>query len=200
MRHDRSVSATFVFGAMSPYSWFSAERVDQLLPDAEWRSVFLGAVFNARGRKSWGFDERRAAGMAECEARAKAYGLGEISWPERWPTNDLHVARAMLIARRSGLLKPYALTAMRMAFREGADLEEIAAVLEAGRRVGMDTGELEARLSDPEVKGALRDATDDALAMGVFGVPTVLVGEQLFWGDDRLAEAAEAAGTASAGA
>ena len=194
------VAATFVFGAMSPYSWFSAERIDQLLPDADWRSVFLGAIFNARGRKSWGFDERRAAGMADCEARAKAYGLGEISWPQRWPTNDLHVARAMLIAARGGLLKPYALTAMRMAFREGADLEEIATVLEAGRRVGMDAGELEAGVSDPEVKGALRAATDEALALGVFGVPTVLVGEQLFWGDDRLAEAAGAAGTPSAGA
>ena len=200
MRHDRSMAATFVFGAMSPYSWFSAERIEELLPDAEWRAVFLGAIFNAGGRKSWGLDERRAAGMADCEARAQSHGLGEITWPERWPTNDLHVARAMLIAERRGLLKPYALAAMRLAFREGADLAEIATVLEAGRRVGIDAGELEAGLSDPEVKGALRAATDDALALGIFGVPTVLVGEHLFWDDDRLEEAAGAACSSPAGA
>jgi 2-hydroxychromene-2-carboxylate isomerase len=199
MRHDRCMAAIFVFGAMSPYSWFSAERIEQLLPDAQWRSVFLGAVFNARGRKSWGFDERRGAGMDECEVRAEAYGLGQITWPERWPTNDLHVARAMLIAERQGALKPYALAAMRMAFREGSDLSEIPNVLEAGSRSGMDAGELETGLSDPEVKGALRMATDEALALGVFGVPTIVVGEQLFWGDDRLAEAAEAARSSPAG-
>jgi 2-hydroxychromene-2-carboxylate isomerase len=200
MRHDRSMAAIFVFGVMSPYAWFSAERIDRLLPDADWRGVFLGAIFKARGRKSWGFDERREPGMVECEARARAYGLGQITWPERWPTNDLHAARAMLIAQRGGVLKPYALTAMRMAFREGADLGDIASVLEAGRRVGMDTSELEAGLSDPEVKSALRAATDEALALGVFGVPTVVIGEQLFWGDDRLEEAATAARSSPAGA
>ena len=42
------------------------------------------------------------------------------------------------------------------------------------------------------VKDALRAGTDDALAHGVIGVPTIAVGEQLFWGDDRLEEAAEA--------
>lgn len=192
--------ALFMFGAMSPYSWFAAERIGALLPDAEWRGLFAGAIFKANGRSSWGFDERRAAGIADCEARAQAHGLGRITWPEPWPTNDLPVARAMLIAERRGLLRPYALAAMRMAFREGADLGELPVVLEAGRRSGLDVQELAAGLSDPEVKSALRSATDEALALGVFGVPTVFAGGALFWGDDRLEEAAAAARAAPASA
>jgi 2-hydroxychromene-2-carboxylate isomerase len=190
MRHDRFMGATFYFGAMSPYSWFSAERIDQLIPEADWQPLFLGGIFKANGRKSWGLDEHRAAGMADCEARAGQYGLGPIRWPEQWPTNDLTVARAMLVAQGRDLLQPFALAAMRMAFREGADLQQSEVVLEAARRSGIDSEELQAELADPHVKAALRAADEQALARGVFGVPTVIVGEELFWGDDRLEQAA----------
>ena len=185
---------------MSPYSWFSAERIDDLLPDAEWHGVFLGGVFNATGRSSWGFGERRKEGMAECEARAERCGLGPIRWPDPWPTNDLTVARAMAYAAREGRLKPFALAAMRLAFLEGGELGDADTVLEAGRRAGLDATALGEGLSDPQIKTALRDETDAAVAQGVFGVPTVIVDGQLFWGDDRLAEAAgpRLSGTATA--
>jgi 2-hydroxychromene-2-carboxylate isomerase len=188
----------FYFGAMSPYSWLAAERIGKLLPQARWRGVLAGVVFAAHGRTSWGLTERRAAGLADCEARADAYGLGPIRWPADWPTSDLLIARAMLVAERHGLLRPLALEAMRLGFREGADLAERDVVLEAGRRAGVDTAELEEGVADPAVKQALRELNDEALAAGVFGVPTVVVAGELFWGDDRLAEAAEAATGAAA--
>jgi 2-hydroxychromene-2-carboxylate isomerase len=180
----------FFFGAMSPFSWFTAERIDELLPRAQWRGVLAGAVFKAHGRVSWGLTARRTAGMADCESRAETHGLGPIRWPNPWPTSDLLVARAMTFAEMRGMLKPFALSAMRLAFLEGANLGEHGAVLEAARRVGIDVGTLEAALVDPDVKDALRRATDEALALGVFGVPTISVGEKLFWGDDRLRDAA----------
>jgi 2-hydroxychromene-2-carboxylate isomerase len=200
MRHDRPMPATapsFYFGAMSPYSWFSAERIDRLIPAADWHAVFLGGIFKSNGRVSWGLDERRAAGVADCEARAGQYGLGPIRWPVPWPTNDLVVARGMLAAQARGLLKPFALQAMRLAFREGADLAETATVLEAGRRTGIEPDDLQAALADSDLKDALRAATEEAQARGVFGVPTVVVGEELFWGDDRLEQAAAAAAVAA---
>jgi 2-hydroxychromene-2-carboxylate isomerase len=187
----------FYFGAMSPYSWFAAERIEQLLPEARWRGVLAGVVFAAHGRTSWGLTEARAAGLADCEARAASYGLGPISWPREWPTSDLHAARAMLVAEERGLLRPFSLAAMRMAFREGADLADRAVVLEAGARVGIDRGELDLAMQAPEIKQALRELNDEALAAGVFGVPTVIVGGELFWGDDRLQEAAQAYRTQS---
>lgn len=115
-----------------------------------------------------------------------------MRWPEPWPTNDLQAARAMIFAEQRGLLKELALATMRLAFLEGADLEVRDSVLEAGRRVGIDPGELESALSDPAVKQDLRSVNDEALAAGVFGVPTVLVGGELFWGDDHLEDAADA--------
>ena len=183
----------FFFGAMSPYSWFAAERIGGLMPDAEWRPVFAGGLFRSSDRTSWGLDERRATGMVDCETRAVKHGLGPMIWPEPWPTNDLHVARAMVAAEHHGRLRPLALAAMRLAFLEGADLGEPSVVLEAGERAGLHGTELESDMARPEVKDGLRAANDAALALGVFGVPTVVVGHELFWGDDRLEAAAAVA-------
>ena len=189
----------FFFGAMSPYSWFAAERIDAVLPEASWRPVFAGGLFRAAGRASWGLDERRAAGIADCEARAAAHGLGPIRWPEPWPTNDVLVARAMIVAAEAAVLRPFALAAMRLAFLEGADLGEPAAVAEAARRVALDPEEVAQGAPRPEVKERLRTETDGAHALGVIGVPSVVVGDEVFWGDDRLEQAAATARSAAAG-
>jgi len=191
---------------MSPYSWLAAERIDALLPEVRWRGVFAGAVFKASGRSSWGLGEARDGRMADCEARAAEYGLGTIRWPVPWPTSDLLIARAMTFASRTraptpargaaggedGLLRPLALAAMRLAFLEGGDLGEVETVLEAADRAGLDRLEVREALTDPEVKQALRQCTEEALALGVFGVPTVAIDGELYWGDDRLREAAAA--------
>jgi 2-hydroxychromene-2-carboxylate isomerase len=201
---------SFYFGVMSPYSWFAAERIRRLLPQARWRGVLAGVVFKEHGRTSWGLTERRAEGLADCEARASEHGLGPIIWPDPWPTSDLLAGRAMAFCelrdRRTApadnaadssvlgdsLLQTFALAAMRMAFLEGADLELLDAVLEAGRRSAIDEHELCDALKHQRVKDELRAITGEATSAGVFGVPTVLVGGELFWGDDRLQDAASA--------
>ncbi len=183
----------FFFGPISPYSWFAAERIGGLLPSAEWCPVFAGGVFEAAGRTSWGLTDEREANLADCEARARAYGLGEIRWPDPWPALDVVAGRAALVAGRVGRLEAFSLEIMRMAFREGADIAAVAVAQEAGRRSGVDPGEIEAGVQDPAVKAQLRRITDGAVALSVSGVPTVVVGDQLFWGDDRLEDAANAA-------
>jgi 2-hydroxychromene-2-carboxylate isomerase len=200
VRDDPAVSdeaqARFYFGAMSPYSWFAAERIDRLLPQARWHGVFAGAVFKQNDRVSWGLTGRRAAGIADCEERAAAHGLGPIQWPNPWPTNDLLVARAMTFCMRAEddrLLRSFGLAAMRLTFLEGVDLGEAESVLEAGRRVDIDERELAGALQDQQVKDALRADTEAVVAAGVFGVPTVSVAGEPFWGDDRLEQAADAA-------
>jgi 2-hydroxychromene-2-carboxylate isomerase len=76
--------------------------------------------------------EDREAKLADCEARARARGLGAIHWPDPWPTNDVLIARAMIFAGQRGALRRFALTAMRMAFREGVDLGEARAGARGG--------------------------------------------------------------------
>ena len=185
------MAADFFFGAMSPYSWLAAERIGALIPDARWRPVFAGGLFTAVGRRSWGLTDERAAKQADVEARAATHRLGPVAWPEPWPTSDVRVARAMLAAEERGRLRRFALAAMRLAFLEGADLAELAAVEEVARPAGLDPAATRARIEAPEVKLRLRERTAAAVAAGVVGVPTVVTPAGVFWGDDRL-EAATA--------
>jgi 2-hydroxychromene-2-carboxylate isomerase len=183
----------FYFGAMSPYSWFAAERIGTLIPGAQWRPVFAGGLFRSTGRSTWGLSDRREAGILDCEARAQLHGLGPMRWPDGWPSSDLLVARALVVADRQGLLQPFALAAMRVQFRDAARLDDPDVLQRAADQVGLDGAGVIEATSTTEIKDALRARNDEAVALGVFGVPTVVVGDQLFWGDDRLDEATETA-------
>jgi 2-hydroxychromene-2-carboxylate isomerase len=189
----RPSAAVFYYDLMSPYAYLSAERIDRVLPQPPvWQPVLLGGLFKHTGRSSWavGDEERRQNGIREIERRAAKFGLPPLRWPERWPTSSLHAMRLAVHAKRVGREREFASAAFRTAFAEGRDLGELENVLAAARGAGLD--DAEAALADPDVKDELRAVTDEAASRGVFGVPTIVVGDELFWGDDRLEEAAAA--------
>jgi 2-hydroxychromene-2-carboxylate isomerase len=178
----------------SPFVYLAVERLDRFdFGEVTWRPVSLGALFKYTGRSSWALSPRRKVGMAEVEARARAYGLPPIRWPDGWPGNYLHANRACVVAEEHGRLEPFVRAVLRMAFVEGADLGREDAFLEAARRVGLDPDGVLARIDAPDTKERLREYTDEAHAAGVSGVPTLRIGERLFWGDDQLEIAAAAA-------
>jgi 2-hydroxychromene-2-carboxylate isomerase len=184
---------TFYFDLGSPYAYLSAERLDTILPEpVRWAPVLLGGLFGLAGRSSWalGDEARRRAGIAEIERRAGAYGLPPLRWPDPWPANYLFAMRAATYAFGAGRGRQFALQAFRDAFQRGADLSIPAHVLHAAEQAGLDRERVQAATQDAEVKRELRAVTDAAYARGVTGVPTIAVGEELFWGDDRLEDAA----------
>ncbi len=128
--------------------------------------------------------------MAEVERRGRAYGLPPLRWPDPWPSDYLAAMLAITFAFARGRGHELARQAFRNAFQHGWQLGSLERVLETGVQAGLEHAELEAATRDPDVKRSLRAATDSALALGVFGVPTIAVGGELFWGDDRLEDAA----------
>ncbi len=182
---------TFYFDLGSPYAYLAAERLETALPEPiDWRPILLGALFKAHGRGSWGRSDDREAGMAEVERRAAGYGLPPVRWPEPWPADYLGLMRASTFAFTAGVGREFALEAFRSAFQRGVDLSIADNVLDVAERVGLDRAAVAGATQNPAVKQALRDATDAALKLGVVGVPTIAVGDRLFWGDDRLQDAA----------
>ncbi len=183
----------FYFGAMSPYSWLAAERIGRLLPEARWRGVLAGVIFNAHRRTSWGLTAERERGLRTASSAPLGHGLGPIRWPEPWPTSDLRAARAMVHAEQHGVMQ-------RVRARRDAHGVPRGSRPRADRRRARGRRARRARrppssqaaLADPLVKQAVRATNEDALAAGVFGVPSVIVGGELFWGDDRLEDAAAA--------
>jgi 2-hydroxychromene-2-carboxylate isomerase len=189
--HMRPV--TFYFDLGSPYAYLSAERIAGLMPEpVQWQPVLLGGLFKLTGRSSWalGDYQRRQTGMAEIERRARSYDLPPIHWPDPWPSNYLTAMRVSTFAFNAGCGREFTLRAFRDAFQCGRDLAVAEHVLDAAAGAGLDRQEAEEAAQDPQIKLALREATDAAFEVGVIGVPTLAVDGELFWGDDRLEEAA----------
>jgi 2-hydroxychromene-2-carboxylate isomerase len=175
----------------SPYAYLAVERAERVLgAPPELRPVLLGAIFAARGRGSWSQTPARAAGMAEVERRAAAYGLEPLRWPDGWPANTLAAMRAAVWAEREGRGAAFAHAAFRRAYAGGADLADVAVLAEAAGAAGLDAPALPAAIAAPAIKDDLRSRTEAAIALGVRGVPTLAAGGRLFYGDDHLEDAA----------
>jgi 2-hydroxychromene-2-carboxylate isomerase len=193
-----TLRATFYFDLGSPYAYLAAERISGLfaepgLEQPEWEPILLGGLFKRFGRDSWGNGPGREARMADVERRAAAYGLPPLRWPEPWPGNTLTAMRAATFAKQTGRTVSFALAAFRQAFAGGRDLTEMDNVLLAAAACELHPNAVAKAVATEAVKGRLREGTDRAAERGVVGVPSVMVGDEVFWGDDRLEEAVRAA-------
>ena len=183
----------FYYDLGSPYSWLAAERVNSALPEVPvWRPILLGGLFKALGRESWGTTDARDDGLREVERRAAGYGLPEVRWPDPWPGNTLLAMRTATYATSIGKGVSFALAAFRQAFAGGRDLSDPDNVMIAAAACELHPNAVAKAVEQQAVKDALKEATEEALARGVAGVPSIAVGDQVFWGDDRLSEVARA--------
>jgi 2-hydroxychromene-2-carboxylate isomerase len=190
--------ALFYFDVGSPYAYLTAERISAVFAEAglaqpEWRPILLGGLFQRFDRDSWANGPGRAEGIIEVERRASEYRLPPLVWPDPWPGNTLFAMRAATFAKQTGRTVSFALAAFRQAFAAGRDLTEHDNVLIAAAACELHPRAVEKAAATDGVKGALREATEEAAELGVFGVPSLVVGGEVFWGDDRVEEAVAAA-------
>lgn len=185
--------AVFYYDLGSPYAYLAAERLTQVLPEMPvWQPILLGGIWKETGGRSWAVTDERDAGMAEVERRASQYGLMPIRWPEGWPNNTLSAMRVAVWAQQLGRTVAFSLAAFRQAFAGGRDLSDMDYVLIAAAACELHPNAVLKAVETQSVKDRLRDVTTEAYERGVRGVPTLAVGDELFWGDDRLEEAAAA--------
>ena len=186
----------FYYDFNSPYAYLAAERIGDLIPDAEWRPIAFAILLSKLGRLESVLDQLDPAPVAaEIAKRAGDRGLPPFAPPKTWPlgTWSLVPLRAALVADERGRLREFSRAAYRKSFIESRSLADLDSVLAAAREVGLEPDEVRVGIERPEIKQLLKGNTDEALARGVTGIPTVVVGEALFWGDDQLDEAAAAA-------
>jgi 2-hydroxychromene-2-carboxylate isomerase len=146
------------------------------------------------GKRPWSFQEDRRANFEEIAQRAAERGLPEVRYPEGWPAESysLKPLRAALLASDEQQLRAVSRALYKTMFVDGQHLADTDTVLDAAERAGMDREFVREGIELEETKQRLRRQTDEALARGVTGVPTVAIDGELFWGDDRLEEAAAA--------
>jgi len=185
----------FYYDVSSPYAYLAACRVDDVLPvRPHWRPIAFGVIVRQVGKVPWSFGEHRGEHFAAIARRASERGLPEVRYPQGWPVETYSLAplRAALLATDQDQLRSISRELFHTMFVDGRHLADVERVLDAAERAGMDRETVREGIERPDVKQRLRVATDEAIATGVTGVPTVAIGERLLWGDDRLEEAAAA--------
>ncbi len=185
----------FYYDLGSPYAYLGAERIHEVLPVVPvWQPILLGGIWQHSGGGSWARTDKRDEGMREVGRRAEERGLQPIRWPDPWPTNTLTAMRAAVFAQQTGRAVAFSLAAFRQAFAAGRDLSVTDNVLIAAAACELHPKAVLKGIETKSVKERLRAATDEAYERGVRGVPTVAVGDELFYGDDQLEQAAAAVG------
>ena len=186
----------FYFDCWSVYAYLAAERIDDLIPDADWRPVLVFGLQKMADRTPWVLTDERPARMAEIEERIERYGLPPLTWPAALPEDVVGLNRAATVAKREGRVKEFAQAALRATYAQGQDPTTPEGLRRLATEVGLDGDAMLEQIQGQDVKDELRRTTDEAFAAGVVGVPTVVVDGQVFYGDDRLEEAAAAVGAA----
>jgi 2-hydroxychromene-2-carboxylate isomerase len=181
------------FDLGSPYAYLALSRAESVLGVRPvLQPVLLGAIFARRGFGSWAHTEAREGRVAELEQRARRYGLPPLRWPAGWPGNGLVAMRCATWAHDQGRGEAFARAVFERQFVEGRDIADLEMLLACASDARLDAETLRGELGQSAVKDSLREATDRAWEAGVRGVPTLRVGDSLFYGDDQLELAAGA--------
>jgi 2-hydroxychromene-2-carboxylate isomerase len=193
-----SKTVEFLFDFGSPYSYLAWHELPKIAQregaSMVWTPVLLGGIFQATGNRSPAELPAKSAYLnADLQRWARAYGVTFRMNPD-FPINTLALMRGAVAMQLRGdeVFQRYAQAIFSAMFERPRNLNlpaEIAAVL---TQAGFDPVEFMALIAEPAVKEQLKDNTSRAVTRGVFGVPTFFVGEDMFFGQDRLDFVAEA--------
>ena len=185
----------FWYDFASTYSYLSAMRIEALSGaagvDITWKPFLLGPIFAAQGWTTSPFNLYPAKGrnmVRDIERIAAARGLA-FALPTKFPQNSLTAARLAIVGTDGGWVAPFTRAVYAAEFADGADISDRATLQSILQRLGIDPEKVFSRIEQGAIKDRLRQQTAEAQTRGLFGAPSFLVGEELFWGDDRLEQA-----------
>ncbi len=186
----------FFFDYASTYTYLAHRAVEELAArhDAElvFRPMVLGFVFKATGNNMPAAVPAKAAYMVHDVRRwARHYGL-PFHMPSVFPVNTIRALRAAVAAIEDGVFLPFHHAVMKGYWADDQDIGDSEVLTALATGAGLDGARLVARAEEPAVKAQLKKNTDEAIERGAFGAPTFFVGDQMFWGNDRLSFVEEA--------
>jgi len=190
-----SARLQFWFEFASTYSYPAAMRAVAKARESDvtisWEPFLLGPIFQGQGWNDSPFNLYAAKGRymwRDIERICARHGL-PFQRPAIFPQHSLLAARAACVAKNETWLPDFVCAVYRANFAEGADISRPETVAACLRSVRQDPDDWLARAQSTENKALLRAQTDRARALGIFGAPTFVSGDELFWGHDRLDEA-----------
>ena len=191
----------FIFDFGSPNAYLSYK----VLPDIAARTgaavnlipCLLGGIFKATGNQApmttfGGVKGKLAYEKLEMERFINKHALARFSMNPHFPVNSLLAMRGLVAARMEGAGNAYADAVLAGFWEDGLKMDDPTVIQGVLDQAGLDGAALLARTQDPEVKQTLMANTEAAVERGVFGIPTLFVGHEMFFGKERLGQVEEA--------
>jgi 2-hydroxychromene-2-carboxylate isomerase len=182
----------------STYSYPAAMRIEKLAEEAgvevRWRPFLLGPIFQTLGWNDSPFNIFAAKGRymwRDLARGCKAEGLPLNLPPVKFPQNGLKAARIALVGMSQGWTPAFTRAVFAANYAEQKDISDDATLRAILSGLGVDADAAIAAANTPENKDALRRQTEEAASRGLFGAPSFTIGDELFWGNDRLEAALE---------
>lgn len=185
----------FFFDCSSPWTYLAFHRIEALTEAAGaelvWKPILVGGVFNAVNPSVYEQRAKPVPAKARYYAKdlrdcARHAGL-ELGTPCVFPVNSVKAMRGCLVAREEGLLPAFARRVFERYWQEEADVSDLAVLRAIAAEAGLDPDRFESRIASPEIKAKLRANTEELIARGGFGSPTMFVDrDDLYFGNDRL--------------
>jgi 2-hydroxychromene-2-carboxylate isomerase len=185
----------FYFDCSSPWTYLAFHAIQPLAAElgAEiaWKPILVGGVFNAVNQTV--YDNRskpnplkQAYMLADLAAWAKLYGLAITFPPTVFPVNSVKCMRGAFVALDEGKLVAYVTAAFEAYWGGDLDIAQEAVLADVAARAGLERQRFFAGIETEACKTRLRANTDELIARGGFGSPTIFVGGQMFFGNDRM--------------
>ena len=187
--------ADFWFDFASTYSYPAAMRIRPLAQAAgvtvRFRPFLLGPIFKAQGWDNSPFNLYATKGRymwRDLDRICADLGL-PFRKPETFPQSGLVAARAALVGLDEGWGEGFIAAVYRAQFAEGRLIGDPAVIRDILVTMGIDPKPVFDRTQSDAIKARLREQTEEAQRLGIFGAPAVVVNGELFWGNDRLEQA-----------
>ena len=194
---------TFYFDFASPNAYMAYQVLPDILArtEATMRMVpcLLGGLFKATGNVApmvqfAGVPAKLAYERREMERFIATHGITRFKMNPHFPVNTLLLMRGAIATQQDGSLIPYIEAGLAAMWEEGLNMSDPDVFVEVFNKAGLDGKALLARTQDQAVKDGLAANTASALAHGAFGIPSFVVGNELFFGKDRLDQVEAALG------
>ncbi len=190
----------FHFDFGSPNTYYC----HRVIPEIEQRTgasfeyvpILLGGVFKATNNKSpmeafAGIKNKSEYNALETQRFIKKHNLSKFMFNPNFPVNTLHIMRGAVFAIDQGIGKEYIEAMYQCMWEKGLNMADAEVIKEALTAANLPADELLAGSVEPEVKQKLIANTEASVNRGTFGSPTFYVGEEIFFGKDRLREVEE---------
>jgi len=185
----------FWFDFSSTYSYLSVMRIEEAAArrgvQVRWKPFLLGPIFRAAGWETSPFLLHKAKGDYMWKDMARQCRKAGLPWrqPTRFPRPALLPLRVALLGADQPWIGDYCRRTMSLNFAEDRDIDTPEVVAQVLDGLGLPAQDLIDAARQEAHKARLRTQTEAAQALGIFGAPTFFVGDEMYWGDDRLDDA-----------